>query len=168
MRRIFLIGYMGSGKTTMGKLLAKHLNLNFIALDNYIENKYHLSISQIFEEFGEANFREKEQYCLQEVSDFEDIVIATGGGAACFYDNMNLMNSKGDTIYLKLSPEHLAKRLATSKGGIRPILQDKTGKELLNFIEEKLREREPYYLQAKYIIEGTNQEIEAKLLQLNL
>lgn len=168
MKRIFLIGYMGSGKSAMGRMLAKHLDLDFIDLDAYIENKYRLSIAQIFELEGEKAFREKEKYCLEEVAEFENVVIATGGGAPCFYNNMELMNAKGKTIYLKLTAEHLSKRLAGSKPGLRPILQNKTGDELFRFIQEKLAEREKYYEQAHYIIEGSDKEIEDALLGLDL
>jgi shikimate kinase len=166
MKRIFLIGYMGSGKTAMGRMLAAHLGLEFIDLDAYIENKYRLTIARIFEQEGETGFREIERKCLHEVAEFENVVIGTGGGAACFFDNMELMNRSGDTIYLKLSAEHLAARLATTKAGIRPILQHKSGDELLQFIKDNLKHREPYYLQAKYIIEGNDQEIERRLIQL--
>jgi len=165
MHRIFLIGYMGSGKTAMGKLLAKRLGLTFLDLDSYIENKFRRTIATIFKEDGEAGFREIEKTCLHEVAEFEDVVIATGGGAPCFFDNMDYMNLRGETIYIKLTPEHLAKRLSTSKAGVRPLLRDKTGKELLQHITETLKHREPFYMQAKRIIEGTDAEIERQISQ---
>ena len=159
MQRIFLIGFMGSGKTAMGKLLAKRLELTFIDLDSYIENKYRRTVAQIFAENGESGFREIERNCLHEV------VIATGGGAPCFYDNMAFMNLCGDTIYFRLTPEHLAERLSSSRAGVRPLLRDKTGDELQQYISETLQRREPYYLRAKRIIEGTDEEIERQICQ---
>jgi len=167
MKRIYLIGYMGSGKTAMGRMLANHLGLDFIDLDAYIENKYRLTIARIFEQKGETEFREIERKCLHEVCEFENIVIGTGGGTPCFFDNMDFMNHSGNTIYLKLTAEHLATRLATTKTGVRPILQNKSGNELLQFIKDGLKHREPYYLQAKHIIEGNDKEIKNRLLQIN-
>jgi len=167
MKRIFLIGYMGSGKTAMGRILANHLGLDFIDLDAYIENKYKLTIARIFEQKGETEFREIESKCLHEVGEFENIVIGTGGGTPCFFDNMEFMNRNGDTIYLRLTAEHLAARLSTTKAGVRPILQNKSEDELLQFIKDNLKHREFYYLQAKHIIEGNDKEIENRLIQFN-
>jgi len=159
MQRFFLIGFMGSGKTAMGKLLAKRHGLTFIDLDSYIENKFRKTVAQIFTENGETGFREIEKNCLCEVAEFEDVVIATGGGAPCFFDNMNFMNQCGETIYIRLTPEHLTERLSSSRAGVRPLLRDKTGEDLLQYITEALQKREPFYLRAKCIIEGTDEEI---------
>jgi shikimate kinase len=92
MKPFFLIGYMGSGKTTLGKQLAKKLNLQFVDMDLFIENRYHKSISEIFKEKGEDGFREIERRTLQEIAGFENVIISTGGGLPCFFDNMDLMN----------------------------------------------------------------------------
>jgi len=159
MKRIFLIGYMGSGKTAMGKLMAQELQLSFIDLDSYIEGKYRKTIAQLFAEFGEEGFREREKSCLHEVADFEDVVIATGGGAPCFFGNMELMNQKGVTLYLQLTPGQLVKRLATSKAGVRPLIANKTPEELLQFIHENLTKREKFYLKAAHVIAGNDEEI---------
>lgn len=163
MQRFFLVGFMGSGKTAMGKLLAKRHGLTFIDLDSYIENKFRRTVALIFAEDSESGFREIEKKCLHEVAEFEDVVIATGGGAPCFYDNMDFMNQCGETIYIRLTPEHLAERLSSSKAGVRPLLNDKSGEELKQYITETLQKREPYYLQAKHIIEGTDEEIERQV-----
>ena len=111
MKRVFLVGYMGAGKTTVGKELAKLAGLSFIDLDYYIEGRYHKAVSQIFAERGEEAFREIERNMLHEVAEFEDVLISTGGGAPCFFDNMEFMNASGTTVYLKVSVEELAKRL---------------------------------------------------------
>lgn len=163
MQRFFLVGFMGSGKTAMGKLLAKRHGLTFIDLDSYIENKFRRTVALIFAEDSESGFREIEKKCLHEVAEFEDVVIATGGGAPCFYDNMDFMNQCGETIYIRLTPEHLAERLSSSKAGVRPLLNDKSGEELKQYITETLQKREPYYLRAKHIIEGTDEEIERQV-----
>lgn len=150
---------MGSGKTAMGRLLAKKLKLDFYDLDAWIETKYHTSIAGIFSEKGESYFREIEKNCLRETGTFENVVISTGGGAPCFFDNMDFMNENGITIYLKLSPEHLAKRLLATKNGVRPLIAGKSGHELIQFIQENLDKRANYYEKAKFIISGSDEEI---------
>lgn len=152
MKKIFLIGYMGTGKTTTGRHLAKVLNLNFCDLDHYIETRYRKTVSQIFAEYGEEEFRKIESAILHEVGDFENIVIATGGGAPCFFDNMDYMNQTGVTVYLKASPQALAARVAGGKNK-RPLLENKTDEELLEFISKNLEMREPFYSQAQIVFE---------------
>lgn len=99
MKRIFLVGYMGSGKTTLGKAYARINNLEFIDLDWYIEERMHKTISELFAEKGEAGFRELERKMLHEVGEFENVMVACGGGTPCFYDNIDYMNSVGDTVF---------------------------------------------------------------------
>lgn len=159
MDKIFLIGYMGSGKTSMGMLLAKKLGLSFVDLDHYIEEKYQKSVAQIFTDFGQDKFREIERQCLHEVGEFENSVVATGGGAPCFFDNMQYMNSKGMTIYIDLSVDQLTERLETSRPGRRPILADRKGEELRRFIADGLATRIPFYQQAKFSVSGSDDEI---------
>lgn len=149
MIRIFLIGYMGAGKTTLGKAFARELHVPFIDLDWYIEERFHKSISELFAERGEASFRELERKMLHEVGEFEDVVISTGGGTPCFFDNVEYMNGHGQTVFLDVRPDVLFQRLriATQK---RPILQGKTDDELRAFIVEALGKRAPFYSQALY------------------
>lgn len=149
--RIFLIGYMGSGKSTLGRRLAKHLNVQFVDMDHYIEERNYKTIPQIFEEEGEAEFRKKERKALEELSEFTDIIIATGGGAPCFFDNIDIMNKAGKTIYLNINPEILAERLMKSKTE-RPLIKGKSREELVAFIDETLRKRHEFYSQAHYQI----------------
>ncbi|WP_282036032.1 shikimate kinase [Saccharicrinis aurantiacus] len=158
-QRVYLIGYMGSGKSTMGRWIAEAMNWNFIDLDHYIENKYHKTIPQIFEEDGETHFRKIESICLKEVSDIENIIIGAGGGTPCFFDNMELMNQTGLSIYLHLTPQVVFDRLMTSKNK-RPLIEGKSGEELLQFISEKLEERELYYNKAQVIAEGATWTVE--------
>ena len=153
MNKIFLIGYMGAGKTTVGKRLAKELNLSFIDLDCFIENRYQQTVNQLFKERGEEAFRIIEQKLLHEVSLFEDTLVSTGGGAPCFFDNIMFMNSIGTTIYLKVSAKELANRLDPCKY-TRPLLKDKTKEELTLFVEENLDKREAYYMQASIVFEA--------------
>lgn len=99
MIRIFLTGYMGAGKTTLGKAFARELNIPFIDLDWYIEERLHKSIRELFIERGEASFRELERTMLHEVAEFENVIISTGGGTPCFFDNMEYMNEHGQTVF---------------------------------------------------------------------
>ena len=159
MNRIFLIGYMGSGKTTIGKLLAEQLGYTFVDMDTHIEEKHFKTVSQIFADLGEEQFRLLEQQCLHEVSEFENVVIATGGGAPCFFDNVDYMNRHGLTVYIKLSVEQLAERLENSKANKRPLLANRKGKELQDFIAEGLAKRDPFYSRAHLSATGTDEEI---------
>ena len=149
--RIYLIGYMGCGKSTLGKRLSKHLGLQFIDMDHYIEKRNCKTVPQLFEEFGEEGFRQRERKALEELSEFTDVVIATGGGAPCFFDNIDLMNRSGKTIYLNIHPKILASRLLKSKTE-RPLIKGKSREELIEFIDETLRKRNEFYKQAKYEI----------------
>ncbi len=160
--RIYLIGYMGSGKSTLGRRLSKHLNVQFVDMDHYIEERNYKTIPQIFSEEGEAEFRKKERKALEELSEFTDIVIATGGGAPCFFDNIDLMNQSGKTIYLNIDPEILAERLIKSKTE-RPLIKGKSKEELVEFIDTSLRKRNEFYKQAKYQI--TQPDIDLEVLE---
>lgn len=157
MIRIFLTGYMGAGKTTLGKAFARELNIPFIDLDWYIEERFHKSIRELFMERGEDSFRELERNMLHEVAEFENVVISTGGGTPCFFDNMKRMNEYGYTVFLDVHPDVLFRRLriATQQ---RPVLQGKTDEELHAFIVETLAKRAPFYEQARYHFDGSHLE----------
>ena len=144
MRRIILIGYMGAGKTTVGKALAKELRMPFYDLDWYIESRMHKTVKAIFDERGEAGFRK--------IAEFEDIIISCGGGTPCFFDNIDYMNRQGETVYLKATPEVLYGHLKMGKT-IRPLLLNKTADEVQVFIREQLAQREPYYSKAKHVLD---------------
>lgn len=142
---------MGCGKSTLGRRLSKYLGLQFVDMDHYIEERNCKTIPQIFKEEGEDEFRKKERKALEELSAFTDIVIATGGGAPCFFDNVELMNKSGHTVYLNIAPNILANRLLKSKTE-RPLIKGKSRKELIAFIDETLKTRNEFYSQAKYQI----------------
>jgi shikimate kinase len=151
--RIYLVGFMGCGKSTTGRKLAKLTGLNFIDLDKYIEERAFKSIPLIFSEEGEKGFREKERRSLEEVSQFENVVIGTGGGTPCFFDNMEMMNRSGFTVYLAPDTETLADRILRSKTE-RPLVSGKTKEELIIYINETLKIRSPFYDQARLVIRG--------------
>jgi shikimate kinase len=152
MRRIIIVGYMGSGKTTVGKALSKEVDIPFYDLDWYIESRMHKTVKQIFDERGEEGFRRIEHNMLHEAAEFENVILSCGGGTPCFFDNMDYMNQQGDTIYLKATPEVLHEHLKMGKT-VRPLLLDKTTEEVHEFIEEQLKIREPFYTKAKYTLD---------------
>jgi shikimate kinase len=149
MTRILLIGFMAAGKTTLGKALARDLGLQFIDLDHYIENRYHSTVSQLFADRGEEGFRQIERNMLHEVTEFEDVIIATGGGTPCFYDNMEYMNSKGITVFLQASVDVIYTRLTIARVQ-RPLVKGKTADELRQYIADMLEMRSPYYTRAHH------------------
>jgi shikimate kinase len=163
MIRIFLIGYMGAGKTTLGKALARKLNIPFVDMDWFIENRFHKKIRDLFGERGETGFRELERKILHEVAEFEDVIISTGGGAPCFFDNIMFMNQMGETVFLQVQPDILFRRLRVASAS-RPIIKDKTDAELFTFIIQALAEREPFYSQAQRTIDTSELE---NLCQIN-
>jgi shikimate kinase len=143
---------MGSGKSTVGRKLAKKLNLQFIDLDKYIEERNFKTIPDIFAAEGEKGFRLLEQKALHEVSTFENIVVATGGGAPCFFDNIEMINKSGISVYLNGTPRILTERLRHSKTD-RPLIKGKTDEEMIEFIHDTLEKRNHWYKQANVIID---------------
>lgn len=152
MTRIILIGYMGAGKTTVGRQLAQALGLQFYDLDWYIEMRYHKRVADIFAERGEEGFRDLERRMLHEAAEFENIVLSCGGGTPCFYDNMAYMNTLAKTVYLKANPEVLAQHLQMGKTE-RPLIKGKSPEELVDYIRQSLARREPFYTQAKHTLD---------------
>ena len=152
MRRIILIGYMGSGKTTIGKALSKETGMMFYDLDWYIETRMRKTVPQIFAEKGEEAFRKMEYNMLHEVAEFEDVIISCGGGTPCFFDNMDYLNRQGEVVYLKATPETLYKHLLMGKVE-RPLLKGKSSEELIAYITEHLKERAPFYEKARYTLD---------------
>ena len=151
MKRVILVGYMGAGKTTIGKVLAREMGLEFYDLDNYIEDRFHQKIPDIFAQKGEEGFREIERKMLHEVAEFENVIISCGGGTPCFFDNMDYMNSRGETFFLDAPPTVLKEHLQMGKT-VRPLIQGKTPEELIAYIEESLQKRLPYYQKAKHTL----------------
>lgn len=149
---VFLIGYMGSGKSTIGRRLSKRLGWKFVDMDKYIETKCDMSINEIFEIKGEEWFRDVESAVLCDFSEQEDVIVATGGGAPCFGDNMQIMNRLGLTIYLSVLPSELYNRLQYGLSK-RPKIKDLSDEELYEFIESNLMSRAPFYNTSSIIID---------------
>lgn len=165
--KIYLVGYMGSGKSSLGKGLAKALGLSWLDLDTEIESRYKISITDFFSKYGETSFREVEHKVLNEIAPKPDMVISTGGGVPCFHNNMELMNQTGLTIYLEASPALILTRIGPFAWK-RPLFQRMDGLDILEKITAHLNSREKFYQQAQITIDATNPDIEElKKLLLN-
>lgn len=152
--KIFLVGYMGSGKTTVGRTLAEKMKLDFIDLDKRIEKSFGRSIPEIFFHHGEQAFRMHERECLHHLlNEQTNCVVATGGGTPCFFDSMNLMKEAGKTVYLKCSAEILFERLKGASSR-RPLLSRLSDTEKLNYIAKHIHERGTFYESAESIVNG--------------
>lgn len=148
---IFLVGFMGSGKSFHARELAETLAMGWLDLDDCIEQAAGQTISAFFAEKGEEAFRLLEKKVLQQtVNTHQNLILATGGGTPCFYDNMEWMNARGQTIYLK-APTWLLYRRLQNQTIERPLVAGKTATELTNFIDQKLAEREAFYSRADLI-----------------
>ena len=156
---VFLVGYMGSGKTTTGKKLAKNIGYFFFDLDNEIEKLAGKTIPQIFADEGEDAFRLLEHSMLVSLSNRKNVVVSTGGGAPCYFDNMALMKKTGVTVYINMKPESLANRLLNAKVK-RPVIEGISEKELPLFIASHLAKRKEFYEMALFKIKGENLEME--------
>jgi shikimate kinase len=161
----FLVGFMGCGKTTVGRKLATALGYAFIDLDHVLEARAGMPIPEYFTIHGEDAFRKLESEILKQTDYPENAIVSTGGGLPCFFDNMDWINMHGQSVYMKLTPKMLASRLENAKTP-RPVLQGKKGEELVAFIETKLAEREPYYSRASVIAESFVDLTPEKIIQL--
>ena len=157
--KIFLIGYMGSGKSTVGKHLAEKLALKFIDLDDYIEKESGKTIPEIFEKEGEEKFRSMERVFLEQIIKKDNAVIALGGGTPCFHNNMGLILKNGVSVYMQMEPGALVKRLIKARRK-RPLIEGMNEVDLQFFIEANLEKRLPYYIQATHIVKSENQSAE--------
>ena len=159
---IFLIGYMASGKTTLGRALAKELGYQFIDLDFYIEQRFRMRIPRIFAEKGEDGFREIESRMLREAGEFCDTVVSCGGGTPCFCDNMRYMLGAGTTVWLDATVGATCRRLLVARNR-RPIVEGKSPEELPQFIAGHLAGRLPYYQQARIRIPSDHLESRSEI-----
>ena len=153
---VYLVGYMGAGKTTAGKLLAEKLGWRFVDLDQAFEQIHGYTTAEYIRTFGIEDFRKKEKYVVEDLADqipFEKIIYATGGGYPCWEDNMDCLRELGTSIYIRWKPEHLAKRLSLTDLSERPVLQGRTEKELLEFIAPQLEALEAFYARAHHILD---------------
>jgi len=153
---IYLVGYMGAGKTTAGRLLADKLSWYFVDLDEAFREIHGLTTAEYIRTYGMEDFRRKEKDVVEDIADqapFENVIYATGGGYPCWEDNMDCLLELGTSIYIRWKPEHLAKRLSLTDLDQRPVLQGRTEEELLRFIAPQLAEREAFYSRAHHILD---------------
>jgi shikimate kinase len=156
--RIFLLGFMGCGKSYWGEKVATDLGFEWIDLDEYIEKKEGRSIKEIFEKEGESTFRNIEKQALNEVAQLSDVVISLGGGAPCFFENMDLINRSGVSFYLKTNTTTLVNRLKSEKTK-RPLLARLSDIELFDFIKNKVNERSIFYKKATFTIDTEQEDV---------
>lgn len=154
---MFIIGYMASGKTTFGRALARRTGMQFIDLDFYIEQRFRKSITEIFSEKGEDEFRRIEAAMLRETGEFEGVIISCGGGTPCFHNNMDYMLSRGDVVWLEASPGRITERLVLNSSH-RPLMSGKTPEEIRITVEEGLTKRAPFYSKANIHFNGEQLE----------
>lgn len=164
--KVYLIGFMGSGKSTFGRRMASRAGWDFTDLDTLIETREGRSVENIFREAGEDYFREVEARTLRQIAPDNNIVIACGGGTPCYRDNMEYMNNTGLTVYLKLNTATLFRRLANARK-VRPLIKDMSRDELENYISTKLAEREINYNKSRIIIDGLKAD-PGKLIEIIL
>lgn len=153
--RVYLVGFMSAGKTTIGYQLSRALNMPFVDTDQYIINKYKKTVQEIFNEHGEEYFRELEKSALHDSFHIPNAVISTGGGTPCFFDNIDQMNKNGMTFYLKLPQESILNRLQKSMRD-RPLIKDKNEEELKQVIHDLFETRRKYYEKAYYAVDASN------------
>jgi shikimate kinase len=158
MNRIYLVGFMGAGKSTVGKKLSSLLDYQFLDLDDDFEESYKISIHSFFKKYDETLFRKLEYQKLLSSLSRKNTVISTGGGTPCFFDSMDVMNANGITVYLKMSPEAIASRLKIAKKK-RPLVESTSDEELLEFIKNKLEARKGFYEKAKITINAINLDV---------
>ena len=159
MKPVFLIGYMGCGKTTLGEALAREMGVAYIDLDKFIEQKCGLKIIEIFDEMGEKRFREMETAALREVVEMRDVIVGCGGGTPCHGGNMELMNTAGITVWLTTSPERITARLLLpEQKSKRPKFKDLPDEAVLPLVQKELEKRIPHYSQAQLQFDSTDIE----------
>ncbi|QWX84494.1 AAA family ATPase [Cellulophaga sp. HaHaR_3_176] len=165
--KIVLVGYMGSGKSTIGKLLSKKLKINFIDLDEYIESELKSSVSDIFKERGELFFRKKEhEYVKKIMEEKKSFILSTGGGTPCYSNNLGVISDKTDNVfYLKVSISGLISRLTLEKDS-RPLIKNIKEDDLPEFIGKHLFERNNFYLQAKNVITCDDKSAEEIVIEV--
>lgn len=162
--KLFLVGFMGCGKSTKAKQLAARLNCPVIDLDAVIVDREQQSIAEYFAAHGEDGFRKLESETLKTYPYPETCVVATGGGLPCFFDNMDWMNAHGKTIYLQMEPAALVSRLHNRQK--RPLIAHMDDDQLLQFIEKKLAERNPFYRKAQLIVDAFDLDLEEVITQI--
>ncbi len=157
--RVYLIGYMASGKSWLGKELALGMGYHFLDLDEEFEKKYRVSILDFFEKYGETLFRTMEESILHETSTLDHLIISTGGGVPCYFKSMDFILASGLSIYLRMSVSDLVERISKIKKQ-RPLLKHVQEENMETFVREQLSERERWYMQANHVFDGPDYPVQ--------
>ena len=165
MNKIYLVGYMGAGKTTAARRLAQRLGWEVADTDDLFEAKYKISVCDFFNKYDEPLYRKLESEVLKETESLENVVISTGGGTACYFDNMDWMNQHGLTVFLRISQKAVVDRLVHAKRK-RPLAEGKTEEELTAFVEQHYTERLPFYEQARITVKAEDLDLDGLMKQI--
>ena len=165
MNRIYIVGYMGAGKTTAARHLASHLGWEVVDTDALFEEKYKISVCDFFNKYDEPLYRKLESEVLKSTENLDNVVISTGGGTACYFDNMDWMNQHGLTVFLRISQAAVVDRLLHAKRK-RPLAEGKTESELTEFVNRHYTARLPFYEQAKITVKAENLDLENLIKQI--
>ena len=165
MNKIYLVGYMGAGKTTAARRLAHRLGWEVADTDALFEEKYKISVNDFFNKYDEPLYRKLESEVLKATEGLENVVVSTGGGTACYFDNMEWMNQHGLTVFLRISPKAVIDRLLHAKRK-RPLAEGKTESELTEFVNRHYTERLPFYEQAKITVKAEDLDLENLIKQI--
>ena len=165
MNRIYIVGYMGAGKTTAARHLASHLGWEVVDTDALFEEKYKISVCDFFNKYDEPLYRKLESEVLKSTENLDNVVISTGGGTACYFDNMEWMNQHGLTVFLRISQTAVVDRLLHAKRK-RPLAEGKTESELTEFVNRHYTARLPFYERAKITVKAENLDLENLIKQI--
>ena len=165
MNKIYLVGYMGAGKTTTACRLAQRLGWEVADTDALFEEKYKISVNDFFNKYDEPLYRKLESEVLKATEGLENVVVSTGGGTACYFDNMEWMNSHGLTVFLRISPQAAVDRVIHSRHK-RPLAEGKSEKELTEFVNSHYASRMPFYEQARLTVKSEDLDVEGLLLSI--
>lgn len=165
MNRIYLVGYMGAGKTTAARCLAQRLGWEVADTDDLFEAKYKISVCDFFNKYDEPLYRKLESEVLKETEKLENVVISTGGGTACYFDNMDWMNQHGLTVFLRISQKAVVDRLIHAKRK-RPLAEGKSEEELAAFVEQHYTRRLPFYEQARITVKAEDLDLDGLMKQI--
>ena len=167
MKRIYLVGYMGAGKTTAAKRLAHRLGWDVVDTDALFEEKYKISVDDFFQKYDEPLYRKLESEILKSTGNLDHTVISTGGGTACFFDNMEWMNQHGTTVFMRISPESVVDRVLHSHHK-RPLTRGKSEEELLEFVSQHYASRMPFYEQAQITVKSEDFDLDGLIEKIKL
>ena len=167
MDRIYIVGYMGAGKTTAARRLAQRMGWEVVDTDALFEEKYKISVNDFFNKYDEPLYRKLESEVLKATESLDHVVVSTGGGTACFFDNMDWMNQHGLTVFLRISPQAAVDRVIHSRHK-RPLVEGKSEEELTEFVNQHYASRLPFYEQARVIVKSEDLDLDALIRQIQI